>query len=165
MRVLAIDPGINECSYAILDDGGKLIEAGLIPNPYRTKGKVEKLKKASMMCLALRNKLTILPAVDLTMIESTTGSSGGLKNFNTMCRMALVSGCAYGSCDSTYVDFVHPPTWKLVKNKEENIKLFLQDLSEAEWAALDVYLDEVTPSKQHNVLDAYCIALWAYNNF
>lgn len=161
MKILAIDPGINECAYAIIDGRGELLDAALIPNTYKTKGPVEKLKKAQMMCLALRNKLVILPEVDLVIIESSTGSSG-LKNFNTMCRMAMVSGCAYGACDGRYIEFVHPPTWKLTRDKMENHVLYFNDVPETEIEKLDKYLAGTLKSKQHNILDAYCIALWAY---
>jgi hypothetical protein len=165
MRVLGIDPGINECSYAVLNDRGELVEAGLIPNPYKKTGRVEKLKKASMMCQALREKLYDLEDVDIVMIEASTGSSGGLKNYNTMCRMALVSGCAYGACDADHIDFVAPQTWKVTRDKFENHEIYLKSVPEIERGKLDNFLNEVAASKQHNVIDAFCIALWTFNHY
>lgn len=159
---MGIDPGINEASYAILNDAGELIEAGLISNTYKTKNRVEKLKKATVMCLELRNKLAILPGVDLTIIEASTASSDGMKNYNTMCRMGLVSGTAFGACDSKYVEFVPPQTWKITRDKTENHVEYLKTVPKSEKDKLANFLKGVAKTKQHNVLDAYCIALWAY---
>lgn len=165
MKVMGIDPGINEASYAILDDDGALIEAGLIKNTYKTNGKVEKLKKAAVMCLEMRNKLIVLPEVDLTVIEASTASADGMKNYNTMCRMGLVSGCAFGACDSRYVEFVPPQTWKRTRDKAENHALYMENVSESERKKLQKYLKGIPKTKQHNVLDAYCMAVWAHENY
>jgi len=165
MRILAIDPGIDNASYAILDAHGGLVEAGMIKNTYKTKGKVEKLKKATIMCLELRNKCAILPPVDLTIIEASTASADGMKNYNTMCRMGLVSGAAFGACDTKYVEFVPPQTWKKVRDKAEKHALYLEEVSAAEKKKLAGFLKGTLKSKQHNILDAYCMALWAYENY
>lgn len=165
MKVMGIDPGINEAAYAILDDSGGLIEAGLIPNSYKTKGKVEKLKKATIMCLEVRNKCMVLPPVDLTIIEASTASADGMKNYNTMCRMGLVSGAAFGACDTKYVEFVPPQTWKRTKDKAENQALYLEDVSADEKKKLQGFLKGIAKTKQHNVIDAFCIALWAHKNY
>ena len=165
MRVLAIDPGIDNASYAILDDDGGLIEAGLIPNPYKTKGRVEKLKKATMMCLEVRNKLLILPEVDLTVIEASTASADGANRFNNFCRMCLVSGAAFGACDTMSVEFVPPQTWKRKRDKAENHAVYMAEVSDTEKLKLQGFLKGIAKTKQHNVLDAYFIAVWAQKTY
>lgn len=162
MRVLGIDPGIDDVSYAIIDDG-HLVDAGLVRNSYKKKGKVEKLLKATHMALDIRNQLLSLDSVDYAYVEASTASADGLRNYNTMCRMALVSGAALGSVDAKFIDFVPPQTWKCVRDKADNQAMVLKSVSKYERDKLNSFLIDLPKSKHHNVIDAYCIALWGYN--
>jgi hypothetical protein len=162
MKVIGIDPGIDDASYAIIEDGS-LIDAGIIRNNYKPKGKVEKLLKAEMMGLMLREFLYTLDNVDIAIIEASASSSHGLRNFNTMCRMAMVSGAALGAVKADRIEFVPPPTWKVKKDKLENHAVMLATVSEHERQKLQAFAEKTIKSKRHNVIDAYLIALWGYN--
>jgi hypothetical protein len=164
MRVIGIDPGIDDASYAIIDNGS-LIEAGIIRNSYKPKGKIEKLLKANVMALDLRNKLLELEHVDYAIVEASASSSHGLRNFNTMCRMAMVSGAALGAVNADFIEFVPPPTWKEKKDKLDNHAVMLAKVSQHERNKLQKFAEKTIASKRHNVIDAYLIALWGYNQY
>lgn len=164
MKILGIDPGINECAYCIVNEKKDIVAAGMIPNPYKTKGRVDTLAKITEMTLALRATLESLPVVDVTAIEATTAFADGHRNIDTIGRMALASGCAFGAAKTDALIFVRPQQWKSKKDKLENQKLFLKELSEKQKAKLDHVLQNIALSKQHNVVDALGIALWALEN-
>jgi hypothetical protein len=143
-----------------MDPGPKIIGGALIKNPYRSTGKVARLEKAQAMALALERELVRLNKVELAIIEASTGSHGGRCNVNTMCRLAIISGVAYGACNAAEKIFVPPPTWKKVQDKYKNHDLYLEPLTKAQRRSLEIKLARVPKSKQHNLIDAYCMALW-----
>jgi Holliday junction resolvasome RuvABC endonuclease subunit len=164
MKILGIDPGINECAYCIVNDKREVVGAGLIANPYKTKGRVDTLAKITEMTLALRAVLESLPDVDVTAIEATTAFANGHRNIDTIARMALASGCAFGAARTESLIFVRPQKWKSKKNKLDNHEVFMNELGSKQVDKFYKMISDVDVTKQHNVLDALGIALWALDN-
>jgi Holliday junction resolvasome RuvABC endonuclease subunit len=164
MKILGIDPGINECAYCIVNDKREIVDAGLIANTYKTKGRVDTLAKITEMSLELRSVLEGLPKVDVTAIEATTAFANGHRNIDTIARMAMASGCAFGAANTESLIFVRPQKWKSKKNKFENHQTFMDDLDTAQVDKFYKLISKVDDSKKHNVIDALGIALWALDN-
>lgn len=163
--IIGIDPGINECSYCIIDEHKNIVDAALIPNSYNKPGKVNKLEKITDMAIELKKTLQDLGPFDLAAIETTIAFADGFRNIDTIARLAFASGSALGSLDSTLFVTAMPQQWKMVSNKEQNAELYLERLSIRQIGQLEILLRQYKLDKQHNILDALGIALWALENY
>jgi Holliday junction resolvasome RuvABC endonuclease subunit len=156
MIILGIDPGINECGVAIVDNG-KIVEAGLVRNKSKGKG----LEKMEGMLDELDQFLLNLQAnVDKVYIEFTYAFSGG--SLHNMCKLGAVSGFASGAFSSDQRVFVSSSQWKVKQKKAENHEHMLNKMSKANLNKIDELLKDVPNGKKHNALDAIGIALYGY---
>jgi len=162
MLIMGIDPGINECAFAIVKSEGKkltLVEAVLVRNTYKkVSSKVDKKEKVIQMARDFKKAMLKLDtSLDLMCIELTTS----VLNHDTLARMAFAGGFAAGSVEASDIMVVAPPTWKDVSDKLENHERMYARMTAKFKKELDVFLKPVPNGKRHNIIDAVGIAIWA----
>lgn len=139
---LAIDPGADT-GWALFGEANQLVECGLLPSknfhnlPLYLSG-----QRAWVECPRLRPR-EVNPNSILTLAR-TAGECAGLLRARGMS-----------------VTYVTPNDWKGSTRKETSHQRILARLSAGETQILALAFRDVAKSKQHNVLDAVGIGLYA----
>lgn len=133
MLLLAIDPGIDT-GWAVFRDG-ELEGCGLGELPRGT--------------------------FDEAMIECPQSYPKTRENANDLITLAFMAGRLLEKVDARVKGRCHPREWKGQQSKTLNHDRIRKSLSSAEFVVLAGSMYNITVSKQHNVIDAVGIGLWA----
>jgi len=163
--LLAIDPGLRHCAYAVFD-GGVLVDAGLIKNP-------EKAQRGPVAWLAMAGAVAahtmdmpqivgelVLEGQQVYQVSKLAGKIGA--DANDLIELSGVCGALAASFDLAEVRRVMPSEWKGTTDKSICQLRVSKRLSNSEAMAIS------WPGKAgkdsslaHNVYDAIAIGLWA----
>lgn len=138
-----IDVGVQRIAWARYNDLG-LENCGLQV--------VDSLPQIAAFVLSL--DLHYLVIEQMVVYPRSKGDPNDLINISH-----IVGACAVANpmCETRLVT---PAKWKGSLPKKVHHARFLEEMSAAERATLDLHLREVRPSLQHNVIDACALACW-----
>ena len=162
MKIIGMDPSVNQTSYVLLDSSEGLIDADILFNPYRPVGKIDALEKVTQMCALLAKVMPMVEGADIAIMEA---SCGHCVNIGDFARMALVSGAGLASCYADRLVFVAPGTWKKHNNKDKNHEYLFEQASLEELEKLKVFAEKYPKGKRHNLYDAWGIARWGLDMY
>jgi len=149
--ILAIDPGIRSCGWALFGPDKRLLRCGLV----QTKSTNRHLgDDAATMAAAIG-----FGSPHVILEEMVLRPEDPKSQAEDLLRVQLVGGIVAGRCGGR-VTTVHPMRWKGAVPKRIHQSRIRDELSEAERAVLEAGTAKVRGALKHNVLDAVGIGLW-----
>ncbi len=156
MKYIGIDVGINEISYAVIDDDMNVLDFDIISNPCTDKLGKNKIQAALDLVnifAGLEDEEDMIGAVEMTIGRKLSPQ----QNLAIIVGLAAVSGAVYAYLNRAGVDtrIITPSEWKGRDRKiQTRNKMIMRFGSEI------IYKFKKFGAKAHNVYDALGIAEW-----
>lgn len=163
--LLAIDPGLRHCGYAVFN-GGQLVAAGLVRNSNKSdRGPAAWLDMAAAVRVTAQSLpqmvgQLVLEGQQIYQVSKLAGKMGA--DANDLLELSGVCGALAASFDAVEVRRVMPSEWKGTTDKTICQLRVSKRLSDSE--AMAICWPGKTgkdSSLAHNVYDAIAIGLWA----